>query len=58
VNQSMGRGKNQLAVALCAQWEAQPRTGYTGLVRKGQCYLGREGHLPLFSICGDVYMVV
>lgn len=54
----MGRGKNQLAVALCAQWEAQPRTGYTGLVRKGQCYLGREGHLPLFSICGDVYMVV
>lgn len=51
----VGEGKSTvpwLAVALapCAQWDAQPRIGYTGLIEKGQCLCT----LPLFSICGDV----
>lgn len=42
------------ALVPCPQQKALPRIGHTGLVQKGQCYLGRRVHLPLMGAGGDV----
>lgn len=42
------------ALVPCPQQKALPRIGHTGLVQKGQCYLGRRVHLPLMGVGGDV----